>query len=546
MPRRTTSPSPPSARDGKRVILIGSSGGSTNRSTAVEEFENISSQLAQLPNVSLDGVCFVEASFPLDQSATTPVNLWSSKSNETPKICARDSLGTVNCLAEDLNKKLAQRVRKGEIDAIISTSADFVGKVNNAVLDAAVATGTPMLGTGGTSLGIAVEAGATLLQLSGSVSTTAESRAIAAAAALARHWKLPYTPKLPTPETDPLPILDAILPLALTFSILTALSTKLTYLLSTAATAPQPSPWWRPSAAPLPSLPTVTLASRLADASRIGLPIALSAVAARRTAQLGDSGLLAGVLAGALTVAYDGAGIAALIGGMCAGLSCRRVLGATHAVGLPATASTLLTVGGSGVAGGLLGSLLVYPTSVAASLLRSLLHAPASLPLALRGLLGALLGVLTKWGSINGYYHSVHFPLILLEMEGGHLSLLGAYDACCLCGVCAGVMAAVAITSKAKAEASAAKSAFKINFFLGDYVEACYPYMERSAKVNAAAYLGAALSGAVLLASSTGEAVTRSSAYLPLPLAVAISDGVAAMALAVSLAVGVPCVLSFL
>ena len=77
-------------------------------------------------------------------------------------------------------------------------------------------------------------------------------------------------------------------------------------------------------------------------------------------------------------------------------------------------------------------------------------------------------------------------------------------------------------------------------------LQACYPYMERSAKVNAAAYLGAALSGAVLLASSTGEAVTRSSAYLPLPLAVAISDGVAAMALAVVFAVGVPCLLSLL
>ena len=69
--------------------------------------------------------------------------------------------------------------------------------------------------------------------------------------------------------------------------------------------------------------------------------------------------------------------------------------------------------------------------------------------------------------------------------------------------------------------------------------------MERSAKVNAAAYLGAALSGAVLLASSTGEAVTRSSAYLPFPVAVVISEGVAAMALAVAFAVGVPFLLTF-
>ena len=196
-----------------------------------------------------------------------------------------------------------------------------------------------MLGTGGTSLGIAVEAGATLLQLSGSVSTTAESRAIAAAAALARHWKLPYTPKLPTPETDPLPILDAILPLALTFSILTALSTKLTSTQHRrySSTAIAMVAAFRRAIAIASHrhtrfTPRRCLAYRPAHA--------LSAVAARRTAQLGARGLLAGVLAGALTVAYDGAGIAALTGGMCAGLSCRRVLGATHAVGLPATAST--------------------------------------------------------------------------------------------------------------------------------------------------------------------------------------------------------------
>ena len=132
-------------------------------------------------------------------------------------------------------------------------------------------------------------------------------------------------------------------------------------------------------------------------------------------------------------------------------------------------------------------------------------------------------------------------------MEGGHLSLLGAYDAELLPmrrvrgrdGCCRDHL-------ESESGGGRCQSAFKINFFLGDYVEACYPYMERSAKVNAAAHLGAALSGAVLLASSTGEAVTRSSAYLPLPLAVAISNGVAAMALAVALAVGVPCVLSFL
>ena len=44
-----------------------------------------------------------------------------------------------------------------------------------------------------------------------------------------------------------------------------------------------------------------------------------------------------------------------------------------------------------------------------------------------------------------------------------------------------------------------------VNIWFGDYIEAAYPYMERDPIVNFAAYLGAALCGAVLGWPAGGE-----------------------------------------
>ena len=104
-----------------------------------------------------------------------------------------------------------------------------------------------------------------------------------------------------------------------------------------------------------------------------------------------------------------------------------------------------------------------------------------------RALLGFVLGVMTKRGSIGGYYHAIMFPLILVEMANGEWALLGALDCCCLCCVCAGVVAAVGATAKRATERGACRRAACINLGLGDYVEACYPYMERSLCVHLAA-----------------------------------------------------------
>ena len=486
--RRGSSPAPRQTQALRhRIALLGSSGGSTLRASAIEEFKALASRLSQLPACAIVAMSFVEASVPLDHAADDePAALWTLDAAGAPVCRTHGALAAVNREARTLDAEMAQHMSKAkDIDALVLVSAHLAqgSGVHTRALRAAIECRTPCLGSGGVSLGMAVDAGARLLQQSGSVSTNAESRAIAASAALARHWKLHYTPRLPAADLSVMPVLDAVLPLILALALLHALA-------SHAATE--------------------RLAVLLHATSTVGIPTALAAVASRRAAQLGESGLLSGLLAGAVTAAAGAAaggvapsadsvsaplgGIggmlamagedstahasssaAALVAGFAAGLASRRALAATHAAGLPATASTLLTVSGAGVLGGAIGAVLVPPAAYATALVRVLLTLPfcaAGLPWAVRAAIGGAAGVLTKYGSIHGFYHGVHFPLILIQMrEGAVFSLLGAFDACCLCCVCAGVCAAVALTSPSADEAHAARRAVAINLGLGDFGE---------------------------------------------------------------------------
>lgn len=58
-----------------------------------------------------------------------------------------------------------------------------------------------------------------------------------------------------------------------------------------------------------------------------------------------------------------------------------------------------------------------------------------------------------------------------------------------------------------------------MNLCYGDFIEVAYPFMERCRWCNAGAYLGSALSGAIIAINGTS-----SSAYLPLPLVIFIAQ----------------------
>ena len=74
-----------------------------------------------------------------------------------------------------------------------------------------------------------------------------------------------------------------------------------------------------------------------------------------------------------------------------------------------------------------------------------------------------------------------------------------------------------------------------INVLFGDYIEACFPFLDRDPTLNFSAYLASAWSGAI--AASAGA---RGSAYLPAPLAILLSNSPSALALASCIAFTVP------
>ncbi len=161
---------------------------------------------------------------------------------------------------------------------------------------------------------------------------------------------------------------------------------------------------------------------------------------------------------------------------------------------------------------------------------------------------GFLYGCAFVYGSKIGWYHSLYLPLILLEMDGAdrreEASFLGAIDECALVMVCAGICAGNLVlpryskrvddrwlrrneTNGGGGESSLSWQALKTNFFCGDFIEAAYPSMERCRIINTVAYLAAGLSTEILL-----KRRVLSTAYLPLPLAIWISNNGLGMSLA--------------
>ena len=219
---------------------------------------------------------------------------------------------------------------------------------------------------------------------------------------------------------------------------------------------------------------------------------------------------------------------------------------------------------------------------------------------------GAVLGWGVSWGSEQGYYHVIMLPLIALYMEGGNFSVLGTLDVLCLCMPCAGVCTAVyALSLRAQRNenvdrvidgtntdsdrnnksSDGSNSNFNSNnnsnsdsssnsnsdnninnqdqdqtyehhtrlgligaisnTFMGDFVEACYPYSLTNSWVLFSVRVGAAIAGGLIVGyygltndckidekfslissvfRSTDSGPFKSSAYLPLPLVILLAS----------------------
>ena len=289
------------------------------------------------------------------------------------------------------------------------------------------------------------------------------------------------------------------------------------------------------------------------------LPTVVSAIACAETCTFSEISMLSGAAAGALV---SGSLLAAVCSGVLCGLLLPWLLVYCARLSLLPTATSIVTVGGAALVAGMtastLGPWLAILTGslrtklwLAPDALASLLSAYgiAAPPLwLLTSAYGFVLGWLVSWGSEQGYYHSVMLPLIILEMELGDLSVAGSFDLVCLCMPCAGICLGVWILAtynnstkkrlSAPAEARTSilnerdteaygnhnrhaalgRKGFISCFFMGDYVEACYPYLSLSPLLLYVVRMSCSVAGTYLTMSKP-----RSSAYIPLPLALLLA-----------------------
>lgn len=514
----------------KNVVLVGSSGGgaATLGHADVDCLRaSISQQLAHIgesagSKVHLSAVMFVACDRPLDfAKESTPSRLWVLGSDSRLRVHFEGGLAEVNVQARRLDAEIAAQIRNAEVDGVIAISSNPLG-INKETLTAAGALQLPVVGTGGSSLSVAAcELGCRLIGNSGgSVATTPQSKAIGVAAAFASEWRLTYTPGSVATVASVHSVLDGCLPAFLAGSCAATAVGKLESLSSCALFKPY--------------LGSVGHALR----HRI-LPPALGAIAAQQSAQasgLGEIAVLGGALIGSLS---QESALCALLAGNALGRLAPQLLAQCARFSVPATASTIAVAGGAPTVIGLLAHALAPIVGQASDLTRraivKAMGVAAPTPL-LRGVGGGLVGLLMNFGSRRGWYHGVFLPLILVEMEHGEMSILGALDWLTLCMTGAGVCAAqlvVARRGSGSSDRALAKRGLFFNVAFGDYIEACFPFLERDPVLNAAVY--AASAGSAVLACGA-----RSTAYLPMLAAVLLGDAPQRLVTAAAFAFFVP------
>lgn len=140
---------------------------------------------------------------------------------------------------------------------------------------------------------------------------------------------------------------------------------------------------------------------------------------------------------------------------------------------------------------------------------------------------GFVCGCIFCYGSKVGWYHAIYLPIILIEMEIGMPSVLGAMDECTLVLVCAGICFGQCLflsRQQASTQRSLCKRALLVNILCGDFIEVAYPFMESSRIINLFAYLASGFSTVILIRGKSGHHHVMSSAYLPLPMSIFISN----------------------
>jgi hypothetical protein len=505
-------------------------------------------------------------------------------------ICTIPAHGTLEyvnnyIVQERLDDKLAGLIQDGTVQGLICISC--APQLFVQTLMAAAALQIPVTGSGGSSLSHAASHYRVRLvgNAGGSVATSTVTRAVSYTYALAHDWGLDYRPwrvdddgtavaSAPARnEASFTSVLNSCLPIFWGTCLMKALL-KVYLDLIQSAPVPFSKTFLEATTSSIhettvaletwiiPTTCAVIMASSSSSSSVDNkslqlvnvIPHSSLAMAAIIAASTSPKSLLGGFLAGWLVKQWT-----------------QPVLFRCIVWNIPATMSGLISSSGTGVviAIGLLPIQAILRNMTA--LIRMAIHFSVSFESPyVRGLSGLVWGMFSCYASKVGWYHSIILPMILVEMELGDPSFVGSVDELTLVLVCAGVCAgylcstilltllqqqepdhhsgpAAAATT---ANTSLCRRGLRINLLYGDFVEACYPFMESSHWVNVAGYLASGLSVAIVtvLVGPAGERhPTATMAYLPYPVALVLSGRNArTFALASLCAFGVPFVASAL
>ena len=410
---------------------------------------------------------FIGASRSMDNiPADAPASLYSLGADGSVVSGERKPLNQVNQDAAALDAELAERIQKGEIDGLVLMSCDPKG-VNAAAMKAAAEKKLPCVGTGGTSMGICQSMGCNVISASGTTGTTNRTRAVAFISALAREWKIKYSPIIGSSAGAKAQegniwkrinfrgIMMASLPGFIAMALVLALS----------------------------KIPGLSGLEEVFNTLVGAIPVIVAAIAAKQISGLDEVGILAGVFAYYIAIA------------------CFKWK-------VPGTTANIAAGGLGGLAAGLIGMYAIAPVALwLGNGINDLIAAAIALnPI----LAGALAGLLIWPAIIGGVYHAAILPIVLLEMEASGYSFLGAIDMTGLEMVSAGITLANVIFPRQKSDVSAALPGFVINVGFGTFVEAAYPYMFSNKLVFAGALIASTVSGALV-----GMFDVKGTAYVP-------------------------------
>lgn len=471
------------------------------------------------------------------------------------KIHTSGALGEVNEITKKLNRKLAEAIKNKQIHGLICISCSV--DVFSETLQAAADAGIPVTGTGGASISLAAaNFGVRLVgNAGGSVANTSLTRAVSYTHALASDWNMAYDPWAETNIPGQVEnvrtfrsILNACLPAFWAVCLLKNL------LVATLPLCSETVSFGDSLNIRETILYTITVLENniLPTACALVMATSSSASFGNDTSTLSMAGVVAS------TVCWQ-----SVLGGLLVGwmipLFQQKALFWCIANNIPATMTQLVVTGGVGAVISLV-HLPMAPilrqitSSVRWIILKSITNSfvPSSVA-------AFIWGCFCCYGSKIGLYHAVLLPMILVEMECGDASFVGALDELALVLVCAGVcfgnLVVVSLFPKedilSEADVALCKRAVRINSMFGDFIEASYPFTERHKIINIGCYLGGGLSSSLLVferhATIQMDDIPKASAYLPWPVTVWLAGHAwKKMLLASIVAFGVPCLTTIL